>query len=428
MSNLSLQEDNVAALSGVTRLRLQGTLDIATIGQMEAALARIRTGGVSRVIVDLSELEYISSSGLGSFLGVVDHFRRDGGDLAFVHLGERIKKIFKVVGFHRILTLLETESEAIQHFSKSETSGLSSFILMPAKLDPHSGEAFDMEIQASDAKGRPVPDFSGEVSLRPSAGIVSPSRIGPFVQGVWKGQMILTGPGAVTVSAMEGEIKGEASFEVLETKAPASLPVHIFCPGCKLDTEIKAFNVYRCNQCDEIYFVDKWAHAISLRKSGVGSVQPPRLVRFSFPADVNLLSPVRVFIVNTLRGSGYPEDAVNDIELCADEAVTNVVEHAYGYDPKKSLTVELVMDKESLKIVVRDQGRAFEPKGASGEVDLEKHIAERRTGGLGVYLMNSFMDSVDYQRVENENVLTMTKRISRRERPHDNGSNNGGGR
>ena len=87
MANLTLQEEQVTALSGVTRLKAIGTLDIATISHMEGALTRIRTGGVARVIVDLQGLEYISSSGLGSFLGVVDHFRREGGDLAFVHLG-----------------------------------------------------------------------------------------------------------------------------------------------------------------------------------------------------------------------------------------------------------------------------------------------------------------------------------------------------
>jgi len=80
------------------------------------------------------------------------------------------------------------------------------------------------------------------------------------------------------------------------------------------------------------------------------------------------------------------------------------------------------MERETLKIVVRDQGKAFEPRKASGDVDLEKHISERRTGGLGVYLMNSFMDSVDYQRIDNENVLTMTKRISRKEREHGAGA------
>lgn len=412
MPNLNLQEEALSSVSGVTRLRAVGTLDIATIGLMEGALTRIRTGGVARVIVDLEGLEYISSSGLGSFLGMVDHFRREGGDLVFIRLGERIKKIFKVVGFHRILTLLDSEAEAVAHFSKVETSGLASFVILNSTQNPHSGESFDMEIQAVDDKGRPVPSYDSEISLRPSTGIVSPAKVGPFIQGVWKGQVILTGPGQVVLGAVDGEMKSEALFEVREDQEPVALPVIVACPGCQTGTEIRAFNVYRCNSCDEIYFVDKWAHVISLRKGNRSQSLPPRVVRFSVPADVNLLSAVRVFLVGVLVQSGYPEDAVADIELSADEAVTNVVEHAYQYDPKRSLTVELHMERDALRIIVRDQGRPFDPR-TSGEVDLEKHINERRTGGLGRFLIGSFMDSVDYERQDNENVLTMVKKMNR---------------
>jgi anti-sigma regulatory factor (Ser/Thr protein kinase) len=151
-----------------------------------------------------------------------------------------------------------------------------------------------------------------------------------------------------------------------------------------------------------------------LRKGGSQQVQPARVVRFSFPADVNLLSTVRIFVVGILKQSGYAEESVNDIELSADEAVTNVVEHAYQYDPKKSLTVELVMEKDLLRIIIRDQGKPFDPR-PDGSVDLDRHINERRTGGLGRFLIGSFMDNVDYQRENNENVLTMTKKISRKE-------------
>jgi anti-sigma regulatory factor (Ser/Thr protein kinase) len=231
------------------------------------------------------------------------------------------------------------------------------------------------------------------------------------VQGTWKGQLVLTGPGEVVLTAIDGELKSEAVFQVKEDKPQAELPVNVACTGCGIITEIKAFNVYRCNSCDEIYFVDRWAHTISLRKGAGGQAQPPRLVRFSFPADVNLLGAARSFVVNVLRHSGYPEDSVGDIELCADEAVTNVVEHAYQYDPKKSLTVELVMERETLRIIVRDQGKPFDPRGS--QVDLDKHISERRTGGLGRFLIGSFMDQVDYQRENGENVLTMTKKITR---------------
>lgn len=412
---LTLREEPLGELQGATRLRLMGTLDVATISQLEGALSRLRVGGSSRVVVDLSGLEYISSSGLGSFLGIVDSFRREGGDLVFARLSERVKKIFKVVGFYRVLTIVETEDEALRHFAKAQTAELAGFAFSGDGEKPHSGEAFVIEIRALDSAGVPSLSFMGEAALRASVGIVSPAKVGPFKQGIWRGPIILTGPGNVALTASEGDVSGEGLFSVVETKEPAQLPTKVACPGCGAEIEITAFNVYRCNDCDEIYFVDKWAHAISLRKGAAHRAAESRMVRCSFPADVNLLSTVRIFLAHVLKQSGYPEDAVGDIELCADEAVTNVVEHAYQYDPRYSVTLEIVMEPKRLTLRVRDQGKPFDPRGRD-RVDLDQHIAERRTGGLGVYLMHTFMNKVDYRREGQENVLELVKDIEAKPR------------
>lgn len=410
MPTLGVHESSLAGREDVVHLKLEGTLDIATLPKFEGALHGLRSAGRHKVVVDLSALDYISSSGLGSFLGMVDHFRQAGGDLAFVRLGERVQKIFKVVGFHRLLTLLPTEAEALEHFGVPPAR-LAQFLLTPGSASPHSGQAFDMEVIAADARGMAYAPFDGEVSLRPSTGIVSPAKIGPFKGGIWRGQVVLTGPGAVSLRAVHGEASGEASFEVVETLPPANLPVTVQCPGCRQGEEIRAFNVYRCRHCDEIYFVDKWAHAISLKAGLRGAPLPPKLLTLSFPADVNLLAAVRAFLSAVLREYGYAPELVGDIELAADEAVTNVVEHAYQYDVRKSLVLELRMETDRVQVLVKDEGRPYQPNVQA--VDLERHIAERRTGGLGVHLMHAMMDAVDYRREDGQNVLVLTKKAAR---------------
>jgi anti-anti-sigma factor len=410
MPTLGVQEGALGGREDLVLLKLSGTLDIATLPQFEGALNRLRAADRHKVAVDLSQLDYISSSGLGSFLGMVDHFRQAGGDLAFVRLAERVQKIFKVVGFHRLLTILPTEAEALQHFG-SPARELKQFLLTPATLSPHSGEAFDIEVIAADPRGEAFEAFNGDVSLRPTTGIVSPAKIGPFKGGIWRGQVVLTGPGPVGLRAVQGEVAGEARFDVGETKPPATLPVQVRCPGCQQPEEIRAFNVYRCRHCDEIYFVDKWAHAISLKAGQRGAPLPPKVLSLTLPADVNLLAAVRGFITTVLREYGYGHELVNDLELAADEAVTNVVEHAYQYDVRKSLTLELRLEKDRVQVLVKDQGQPYQPTVQS--VDLEQHIAERRTGGLGVHLMHAMMDAVDYRREDGQNVLVLTKKAAR---------------
>jgi anti-anti-sigma factor len=408
MPVLSAEERPVLNRPDLVSLRLGGTMDIATLPTFEQALTSLLNGGKAKVIVDLAQLDYISSSGLGAFLGMLDKFKKAGGDIAFVALTERMQKIFRVVGFNRLLTVLPHEDDAVKHFGLAE-SVLAQFLITPNTQSPHSGEPFDLEVLAADQRGLPVVGFHEEVSLRPSTGIVSPAKLGPFVDGVWHGRVVLTGPGSVTLRAVYGENAGEQTFDVVETKTPAELPVVVKCPGCALDTEIRAFNVYRCRDCDEIYFVDKWAHAISLKAGTRGAPTPPKRLKVEMPADVNLLGVTRVFITAALREHGVPVDVVNDVELAVDEAVTNVVEHAYQYDSRRTYSLELLMEKGLLRTLIRDSGEAFEPK-ALPPVDLEQHVAERRTGGLGVHLMNQLMDKVERRRENNENVLELVKR------------------
>jgi serine/threonine-protein kinase RsbW len=411
MPGLSLKE-SPTALPDVTIVRVVGTLDISTLPQFEGFLRRLRDSGRVKIIVDLAQLDYISSSGLGSFLGTVDPFRLAGGDLVFIRLSERVQKIFKVVGFTRLLTIMADEDEAMRQFRGRE-AGLRQLIPTPATGTPHSGEAFEIEVLAADERGLPFDGFNGDATLRPSAGIVSPAKIGPFTRGVWRGKVALTGPGRTGLRAVStsenGEASGEVNLDVQETKPPAELPITISCPGCGLATEIRSFNVYRCRDCDEIYFVDKWAHAISLKAGHRGAPPPPKRVSLGIPSDVNLLGAVRAFLTTILREHGYAQDLVNDLELSTDEAVTNVVEHAYQYDTRKQIWLDMIMEKTQVVVKVRDQGQAFNPL-QNDPVNLDKHIAERRTGGLGMHLMQTLMDSVDYRREDDFNVLTLTKK------------------
>lgn len=408
MAVLDLKEQLVSGHPDIARLDVSGTLDISSLPAMEASLHGFLKRGAVRVIVDLAGMDYISSSGLGGFLAMVDGFRKGGGDLVFIRLSDKVKKIFKVVGFNRILTLAEGEAEALEALAPAKAP-LSGFRLSTESLSPHSGEAFDIEIRAVDAQGQTVSGFQGELSLKASVGIVSPSKVGPLRAGVWKGKLIVTGPGLVQLTVSDGQLSGQASVQTVETKPPATLPAKVNCPGCGVITEIKAFNVYRCRECGEVYFVDKWAHAISLRKSEVAPAAQVRVTRVSFPADVNLLSAVRVFITTVLRETGCSEDVINDIELASDEAVTNVVEHAYQFDVRKNVDIELRAQPGQVTVVLRDQGQPFEMK-AVPQVDLDQHIRERRNGGLGVYLMHTLMDSVQHTHDGGQNVLTLVKK------------------
>jgi anti-sigma B factor antagonist len=96
--------------------RLGGHLDAQTVRELEVQFeAQVKASRV-RWIVDLEKLEYISSAGLGSFVGVLSELRAQGGDIFFVGLTPKMDKIFKVLGFTRIFKVYANESEATLAF------------------------------------------------------------------------------------------------------------------------------------------------------------------------------------------------------------------------------------------------------------------------------------------------------------------------
>jgi anti-sigma B factor antagonist len=102
--------------ASVTVFRLQGHLDAQTVRQLETHYESETARARHKWIVDLSSLEYISSAGLGSFVGVLSELRSQGGDILFSGLSPKMMKIFKVLGFTRIFKVFDSEADALAAF------------------------------------------------------------------------------------------------------------------------------------------------------------------------------------------------------------------------------------------------------------------------------------------------------------------------
>ncbi len=409
MSKLELKSSTIQKAPSVTVVSVQGSLDLATLAQLESYLEGLKQQKRMKIVMDLAALDYISSSGLGSFLGMVDHFRQGGGDLVFVGLSPKIHRVFSVVGFLRLLTVLADVEAGLAHFEGPAGSIPRRFNLAATPASQHSGEAFLLNIEAVDESGQVVASYAGKAALKPGWGIVSPAQAGPFKQGRWSGPVILTGPGEVPLKAVDQGVEGEVRVSVTETQPLAQFPLTVSCPGCRRPLSVQSGDIFRCTECNEIFMVDRWGHAFSLRKGG-GSSAPARSLQVNFPADVNILSNVRSFVTGILKEEGYGEEFINDVEMAADEAITNVVEHAYEYDASKTIGLRLTLEKKKLTLLIRDTGRAFDPASLP-DVDLENHVKERKTGGLGRFLMKTLMDSVEYASGPDGNTLLMVKQV-----------------
>jgi serine/threonine-protein kinase RsbW len=106
------------------------------------------------------------------------------------------------------------------------------------------------------------------------------------------------------------------------------------------------------------------------------------------------------------------DDEVMAINLVLDEVVTNVIEYGYDDAGRHEITVTLTVEGNVLTIRIEDDGRAFDPVAAPPP-DLALPIEDRPIGGLGIHIVRSVMDAVEYQRRGDRNVLTMRRTIGR---------------
>lgn len=129
------------------------------------------------------------------------------------------------------------------------------------------------------------------------------------------------------------------------------------------------------------------------------------------PARFEFLDEIRDFVAQIAREGGFTEKAIYSVQLAADEAASNIIEHACeGGDSNARLRVTCVMQNDELVITMRDSGKAFDPSNVK-QPDLQADLSERQIGGLGVYLMRKLMDEVRYESdPKTGNLLTMIKR------------------
>ncbi len=105
------------------------------------------------------------------------------------------------------------------------------------------------------------------------------------------------------------------------------------------------------------------------------------------------------------------EDIVFALDLCLEELITNVIKYGYDDSAQHAIYISLSMEGDRLVLEMRDDGHAFDPT-LLPDPDLDVPLEERRIGGLGIHLVRNYVDSMEYKREANQNILTLKKKIS----------------
>lgn len=140
--------------------------------------------------------------------------------------------------------------------------------------------------------------------------------------------------------------------------------------------------------------------------------RPIREINAEYQADDKSLPSIQNLVRETCINAGLSRKDVSAVILSIEEGVTNIVRHAYLYE-KGIVRIRIVVFKKRIVFSLIDNGRSFKPDSGL-KLDLKRLVESGRKGGLGFYMINKIMDSVEYLSTPGFNELRMTKLISHR--------------
>ncbi|MFH1022935.1 MAG: STAS domain-containing protein [Planctomycetota bacterium] len=115
MPDLRLDVSDVSG--GVTLIKTRGFLDAHTFEQLEDALNKQFEQGRYRIVVDLAELQYISSAGAGVFIGTVGRAQENSGNIVLLNPPPNVKEVFDLLGLTQLFSVVPTREDAVRCFA-----------------------------------------------------------------------------------------------------------------------------------------------------------------------------------------------------------------------------------------------------------------------------------------------------------------------
>lgn len=128
-------------------------------------------------------------------------------------------------------------------------------------------------------------------------------------------------------------------------------------------------------------------------------------------AKIENLDEVLGFVDAELEMIDCPMKLQMQIDVAVEEMFVNIAHYAYVPDiGKATIKLEMSEDNKMVAITFIDEGVPFDPT-AKADPDVTLSAQERQIGGLGIFMVKKSMDSMEYERIDGQNILTITKSL-----------------
>lgn len=118
MSNLQIRIEKKGVQAEIAVVRIAGALDTLAAYTFQEQMTALLQSGVYKYILDLEQMDYISSAGIGVFPGMALELQQHQGGLVFVKVSAKIYKLFNMIGLTTIFAIKDTVEKALEEFAR----------------------------------------------------------------------------------------------------------------------------------------------------------------------------------------------------------------------------------------------------------------------------------------------------------------------
>ncbi len=118
MNDINISISKVDENPSVSVISVKGYIDTTTSADLEESLKNLLSRGKYDIVIDLADVNYISSAGWGIFISEIKEIRENGGDLKLASMIGDVYEVFELLEFQTILESYDTVEEAVRSFGE----------------------------------------------------------------------------------------------------------------------------------------------------------------------------------------------------------------------------------------------------------------------------------------------------------------------
>ncbi len=133
--------------------------------------------------------------------------------------------------------------------------------------------------------------------------------------------------------------------------------------------------------------------------------------KYNIGCSIENLKGVRDFIRGALKGNGVPDLQISELVLALDEMCSNLMIHAHQCNPEDLFELNIHFRNGDTVIFEIVDDRSVFDINQFNEPRIDNLVHEKRKGGLGIRLVKTIMDKIEYEELKGKNICRLTKKV-----------------